>query len=34
MMDEHNHDVHLAELTADVVSAYVANNPVPVGAIT
>lgn len=33
MMDEHNHDVHLAELTADVVSAYVANNPVPVGAL-
>ncbi len=33
MTDEHNHDVELAELTADVVSAYVANNPVPVGAL-
>ena len=33
MTEEHNHDVELAELTADVVSAYVANNPVPVGAL-
>lgn len=31
MTDEtHNHSTELAELTADVVSAYVANNPVPV----
>lgn len=30
MSDEaHNHAAELAELTADVVSAYVANNPVP-----
>lgn len=26
----HNHSAELVELTADVVSAYVANNPVPV----
>lgn len=30
MTDEDNHAVELAELTADVVSAYVANNPLPV----
>ena len=31
MTDEtHNHSAELAELTANVVSAYVANNPVPV----
>ena len=31
MTDEtHNHTAELAELTADVVSAYVVNNPVPV----
>jgi predicted transcriptional regulator len=34
MTDEaHNHATELAELTADVVSAYVANNPVQVGAL-
>ena len=30
MTDEHNHAAELAKLTADVVSAYVANNPLPV----
>ncbi|MER8622903.1 MucR family transcriptional regulator [Mesorhizobium sp. M0586] len=30
MTDEDNQVVELAELTADVVSAYVANNPLPV----
>ncbi|MER9398351.1 MucR family transcriptional regulator [Mesorhizobium sp. M0615] len=30
MTDEDNHAVELAELTADVVSAYVAKNPLPV----
>ncbi|MHB9446918.1 Ros/MucR family transcriptional regulator [Mesorhizobium sp. RSR565B] len=30
MTDEDNQAVELAELTADVVSAYVANNPLPV----
>jgi predicted transcriptional regulator len=30
MTDEHNHGAELAKLTADVVSAYVANNPLPV----
>lgn len=31
MTDDHDHTAELAELTADVVSAYVSNNPVPVG---
>ncbi|MBM2715490.1 MucR family transcriptional regulator [Mesorhizobium caraganae] len=29
MTDEHNHAAELAELTAEVVSAYVSNNPLP-----
>lgn len=37
MTDEHHHHhdhaVELAELTASVVSAYVSNNPVPVGSL-
>jgi len=33
MIDEHNHAAELAELTADVVSAYVSNNPLPVGGL-
>jgi predicted transcriptional regulator len=30
----HDHSAELAELTVDVVSAYVANNPVPVGSLS
>ncbi|RWC26353.1 MucR family transcriptional regulator [Mesorhizobium sp.] len=33
MIDQHNQAAELAELTADVVSAYVSNNPVPVGSL-
>jgi predicted transcriptional regulator len=33
MADEHSHAAELIELTADVVAAYVCNNPVQVGAI-
>lgn len=33
MIDEHNHAAELAELTAEVVSAYVANNPLPAASL-
>jgi predicted transcriptional regulator len=33
MTDEHSHAAELIELTADVVAAYVSNNPVQAGAL-
>jgi predicted transcriptional regulator len=33
MTDTHDHAVELAELTADVVSAYVSNNPLPAASL-